>query len=494
MNKKLLDLQGIKKSFGGVHALTGVDFDLYEGEIHALIGENGAGKSTLMKILAGNFPQSSGKIIINEQEVALKDPLMAEKHGVAIVYQELSLSHTVTVAENMFMGREPINAMGFVKYKELHRKTREYLDIVKCNSEPNMLMRMLSISEMQLVQIAKAISVDAKILVLDEPCSSLSEEDSERLFNILRDLRKSGIGIVYIDHRLENIFKIADRVTVLRDGAKISTKRIDETDYDNVVEMMVGRTIDNIYPKISKPQQDIRLSVKNLKNKDLFGIDIEVKRGEVFGLAGLVGAGRSEIVRAIFGVDHAEKHKTIEVDGKRVKIRKPADAIKAGIGYIPEDRKTGGLCLYRPISFNTVMTYLISLMKGLFVNDKAIERISEDVLKKLDTKYNSLHDSVDQLSGGNQQKVVLCKWLLMRDIKILLMDEPTRGIDVGAKHAVYELINELAGQGMSIVLIASELPELIGICDRIAVVNRGKISGVLERGEFSQQAIMRHCV
>jgi len=492
--KKLMELRNIKKSFAGVHALTGVDFDLNAGEIHSLCGENGAGKSTLMKILAGNYPPTSGEIIINGESVKMKDPLTAEKHGVAIVYQELSLSHTITIAENMFMGREPMNKLGLIKYKELNAMTQKYLDIVKCPVEPDSLTGLLTIAEMQMVQIAKALSVNAKILVLDEPCSSISEEDSERLFDILKDLRKEGIGIIYIDHRLDNIFKISDRVTVFRDGQKIATKNITDTDRDDLVGLMVGRSIDNIYPKTSSPQSEVRLSVKNLKNKDLKGIDFEVRRGEVFGLAGLVGAGRSEIVRAIFGVDKSESDREIAIDGEKVNIRMPKDAISAGIGYIPEDRKFGGLCLYRPISFNTVMVYLKYVAKGVFAKDKALDKTTTEILKKLDTKYSSVDDAVSQLSGGNQQKVVICRWLLMNNMKVLLMDEPTRGIDVGAKHAIYELINELASQGMSIILITSELPELIGICDRIAVVNQGKINGLLERSEFSQEAVMKLCV
>ena len=492
--EQLLRFEGITKSFAGVHALKGVDFDLVPGEIHALCGENGAGKSTLMKILAGNYQQTSGKLFIRGKEVLLKNPFMAERQGVAIVYQELCLSDTITVAENMFMGREPVNAIGLIKRKQLHQDTQKYLDMVKCKVQPDQLTKLLTISEMQMVQIAKALSINAKILVLDEPCSSISEEDSERLFEILKDLRDRGIGIIYIDHRLENIFKIANRVTVFRDGERVATKNIDETSREDLVQMMVGRPITNIYPKESVPSEEVRLRVKGLNNNAIHDINLEVRKGEVLGLGGLVGAGRSEVIRAIFGVDKVEKGKEIELDGKPVKIKRPVDAIRAGFGYIPEDRKLEGLCLYRSISFNTVMVYLKNLVKGGLVNDKKANKTAMEILKKLNTKLNRLSDNVDQLSGGNQQKVVVGKWMLMNHMKVLLMDEPTRGIDVGAKYEIYKLIDDLAKQGMSVIVITSELPELIGICDRIVVINQGKIRGIINREEFSQERVMHLCV
>jgi len=491
---KLLNLVNIKKSFAGVHALTGVDFDLNEGEVHALCGENGAGKSTLVKILAGNYDPTSGEIFVEGKHVAIKNPLMAEQLGIAIVYQELSLSETVTVAENMFMGREPLNKLGLIKRKELHEQTQRYLDMVKCPVKPDMLTKLLTVAEMQMVQIAKALSVNAKILILDEPCSSISEDDSERLFAILRELKTRGIGIIYIDHRLDNIFKVGDRVTVLRDGAKVGTRIVAQTSKDELVQMMVDRPISNVYPKESKPQNEVRLKVTGLKNRKIKGFEIELHKGEILGLGGLVGAGRSEIVRALFGIDKCEKGKLVEIDGEPVYIKNTVDAINAGFGYIPEDRKLEGLCLYRSITFNTVIVYLKSLVKGLLINDKEALKKTNEMIKRLNIKVNDPSDNVDQLSGGNQQKVVVAKWLMMNNMKILLMDEPTRGIDVGAKYEIYKLISNLAKQGIAIIVVTSELPELLGICDRIVVINQGKISGILERNEFSQEAVMRLCV
>lgn len=493
-SEKLLEMKNITKTFTGVHALSGVDFDLEEGEIHALCGENGAGKSTLMKILAGNYAPTEGKIYIYGKEVEMKNPLVAEKNGVAIVYQELCLSGTISVAENIFMGREPKNKLGLVNYKKMNRDAKKYLDMVHCSIRPDTITKLLTIAEMQLVQIAKALSLNAKILILDEPCSSISDVDSKRLFSILRDLKTKGIGMIYIDHRLENIFAISDRVTVFRDGERIGSKIISETSNDELIQMMVGRTITNIYPKESAPQSEIRLSVKNLHNDAIENFSVEIRKGEVLGLGGLVGAGRSEIIRALFGVDKTEKGKEIEVDGKAVKIESAQDAIDAGFGYIPEDRKLEGLCLRKDITFNAVLASLPKLVRHGFIDDKAALKEAEKMVGELDIKVNNMWDHVEQLSGGNQQKVVIAKWLMVQGLKVLLLDEPTRGVDVGAKFEIYKLIDSLAKQGVSIIVVTSELPELLGICDRIIVINRGRISGELDRTEFSQEAVMRACV
>jgi ABC-type sugar transport system ATPase subunit len=366
--------------------------------------------------------------------------------------------------------------------------------MIQSSVKPGQLTKLLTVAEMQMVQIARALSIDTKILILDEPCSSISEEDSERLFAILRDLKLRGIGIIYIDHRLENIFKLGDRVTVLRDGENIGTKYIEETDQDEIIRMMVGRTIANVFLKDNMAQKETALSIKNFTNRKINGIDIEVRRGEIFGLGGLVGSGRSEIVRAIFGIDRVDKNAQIKVLGKKVKISRPIDAIKAGIGYIPEDRKIEGLCLFRSIMFNTVLVYLKNLVRRFLVDDKLALEKTMRMVDQLNVKLNKMSDDVSQLSGGNQQKIVLAKWLMIDNLKVLLMDEPTRGIDVGTKHQFYKIINELAKQGIAIIIITSELPELLGLCDRIAVINNGRINGLLERGEFSQEKVMRLCI
>lgn len=477
-----------------MHALKEVDFDLKESEVHVICGENGAGKSTLMKILAGNYPQDTGEINLYGKKVEIKNQLYAERLGISIVYQELSLSPTISVAENIFMGREFTIFGGVINKKKLLNEAKRYLDIVGADIDPDMKTTLLSTAQMQQVEIAKALSTNAKIIIMDEPCSSLSEEDSEKLFCIIKELTLKGISIIYIDHRLENIFKIGDRVTVLRDGSKIVTCNIFDITVDKLVQHMVGREITNYYPKYSKPLDDIMLKVSNLMNEKLNNISFEVKKGEVFGLAGLVGAGRSEIIRAIFGVDNIERNALIELMGKELKIKSPIDAINAGIGYVPEDRKLEGLVLYRDITLNTMLVRIKTLTKGLFTNKKLIAQETQNGVNNLNIKTGSIYSLVSELSGGNQQKVVLARWLAVNNLQVLLLDEPTRGIDVGAKNEIYRLINELANNGMSIILITSELPELLGLSDRIAVINDGKLGGIISREDFSQEKIMSMCV
>lgn len=490
----ILEMKGISKEFPGVKALNQVDFDLRPGEIHALCGENGAGKSTLMKILAGNYAPTEGEIWIDGKEVRLSSCATAEALGIAIVYQELSLSGTVTVAENIFMGREPVGPFGLVRYKQMNQEAQKYLDMVQCPAKPTDRVKLLPVAEMQMVQIAKALSSHARILILDEPCSSITEADSIRLFEILDGLRKQGVAMIYIDHRLENIQRIADRVTVFRDGEKIATRDIGQTNADELVQMMVGRKISNIYPKEETATNDIRLRVRGFTNRSIHDISFDLRKGEVLGLGGLVGAGRSEVLRALFGIDKTETGRTIELDGQTIFIQRPSDAVKAGFGYVPEDRKEAALCLRKSTVFNSVMVYLNYTMKKLFVDEKQSLSKTEDQIHQLKIKISDPQSNVEQLSGGNQQKVVIGRWLMMDDLKVLLLDEPTRGIDVGAKYEIYKLINSLAARGVSIIVVTSELPELLGICDRILVINQGRISGELKKSEFSQEGVMKLCV
>ena len=483
----------MSKSFYGSYALKNVDFDLREGEVHILCGENGAGKSTLMKILSGNYHADGGEILLDGKPVHIQTPMDAEKYGIAIVYQEMSLSPTVSVAENTFLGREKVRC-GLINRKEMYKETKKYLDIVGADVDPNRLVSLLTAAQMQFVQIARALSINARIIIMDEPCSSLSEKDSESLFDIIRDLRSKGISIIYIDHRMENFFKIGDRITILRDAERIDTCDIDKVTKDEIIQKMVGRSISNIYPKEGKLSDQVVLKVEGIQNKKLQDISFEVKAGEVFGLGGLVGAGRSEIVRAIFGADPVDKNAKIFIDGKEIKIKSISDAIHHGIAYIPEDRKRQGLVLTKSIPFNTSLACIERFLKGPFISMKRSRKPVQEVVAKLNIRYKGLNVRVLELSGGNQQKVVIAKWLLLEKMRVLLLDEPTRGIDVGAKYEIYKLIGELSRKGIAIVLITSELPELIGLCDRIAIVASGAIQATLDRAEFSQEKIISYCV
>lgn len=492
MNKEILSMDHISKHFGGVYALDDVSLNLYEGEVHVLCGENGAGKSTLMKILSGNYQEDTGTICVNGRQVVISSPEVAEQLGISIVHQELSLSPTVTVAENMFMGRE-FRKFGFINKRQMAENSKEFLDIVKADINPNELTGTLTVAKKQLVQIAKSLSSDARIIILDEPFSSLSEEDSENLFRVMRSLKEKGISIIYIDHRIDNFFKIGDRVTVLRDGRKICTDHIHNLTKDSIIKMMVGRDVENIYVKDSCPQNDVCFEAKGLTSNKIHDISFQVRKGEIYGLGGLVGAGRTEIVNAIFGIDKLKKGEIV-LNGKSIKIRSSNDAVKQGIAYVSEDRKNKGLVQIKSVRYNASLVCLKDFSrKGFMLHGKEEETVNEYV-RKLNIKTSGNGAIISSLSGGNQQKVVLAKWLIMKNLKVFLLDEPTRGIDVGAKLEIYKLINEMARAGIAIILITSELQELLALCDRISVVRNGKISGTLSRDEATQESVMKLCV
>jgi ribose transport system ATP-binding protein len=495
MNEKtILEVRNMYKSFNVIQALKNVDFDLREGEIHVLCGENGAGKSTLMKILAGNYKANSGTVSIEGKQVEITSPLDAEHFGIAIVYQETSLSPTIAVYENMYLGRELNQRFGLLNKKLMITEAQKYLKIAGAHADPKALVSMLSVAEMQLVQIAKALSLNARIIIMDEPCSALSEKDSDNLFRILKNLKSQGISIIYIDHRMENIFKIGDRITVLRDGEKIGTRNIKDITQDEIIQMMVGRSIHNIYPKTNVFTDRVILTMDGFSNKRIHNVHLKVRAGEILGIGGLVGAGRSEIMRALFCLDEVKKGAVITLDSKEIEIKTPLDAIKHGIGYVPEDRKLQSLFLLKSVQFNSSIVCLDDYSRGMFVDSKLEKSAVSKYVDSLNIKAKTIAALVNELSGGNQQKVVLAKWLLMKNIKVLLLDEPTRGVDVGAKYEIYKLINQLSDQGIAIVMITSELPELIGLCDRIAVVRNGEISGVLDRCNFSQVNVMKLAV
>lgn len=398
---------------------------------------------------------------------------------------------TVTVAENIFLNRE--YGKLFVDKKKSCDEAEKVLEMVGLTCDPNDLLSSLSIAEMQLVQIAKALSLNAKIIIMDEPCSSITEEDTDKLFGLINKLKKTGVGIIYIDHRIENFKKIGDRVTILRDGNIIETLDVQTATKSDIVKRMVGREITQIYPKTSKPTKEVKLLCKGLKSDKIKNVNLEIYKGEVFGLAGLVGAGRSEILRMIFGADKITASK-IEIDGKDIDIKSPRDTMKVGMGYVPEDRKLQSLILFRHVNFNMTLAHLNLFNKGLFLSKKRHNAVVAEQISSLQIKMLSQSAPVKELSGGNQQKVVLSKWLTNKDLKILLLDEPTRGVDVGVKQEIYKIIDNLANAGITIVLVTSELSELIGLCDRIAVVREGEISGIINRNDFDPSEIMHLCV
>jgi ribose transport system ATP-binding protein/inositol transport system ATP-binding protein len=491
--KLLLKMEGIVKNFPGSVAVDHVDFELRRSEVHVICGENGAGKSTLMRILAGLIQPTEGSIYIDGRKVMFGSPKEAEAAGVAIIHQELSLCHTISVAENIFLGEEKTKYGFLLDRKAMNRECESLFKKIKCYINPSDSLGMLTIAEQQLVQIAKALSLNAKILIMDEPFSSLSDEESDILFGIMAKLREDGVGIIYIEHRIDNFYKIGDRVTVMRDGKYVGCKKLSEMTRNDIIKMMVGRELNEIYPKYNIVGDEIIFSVKNMSSLYVKNISFDVRKGEIFGLGGLVGAGRTETLRAIFGID-LKTSGTISINGKKVNITRPWDAIREHVVYIPENRKLQGLFLNRSIKFNSSIIFIDKLARLFKINEKWERSAVEKEVNALKIKIASLDDFMTSLSGGNQQKVVLSKWLMMEDIRVLILDEPTRGIDIGAKYEIYKLINDLTDQGIAIILVTSDLPELINLADRVAVIRNGSVTGILDKNELSQERIMALCV
>jgi D-xylose transport system ATP-binding protein len=494
----LLEMRDITKTFPGVRALDGVTFDLYGGEIHALVGENGAGKSTLMKVLSGvyPYPDYGGDILIGGQVQRFSNIRQAEEAGIAIVYQELSLVKDMTVGENIFLGREP-RRFGVVRWEELYRQAQRLLDDLRLSIDPLTPVRNLGIGQQQLVEIAKALSQNARILVLDEPTAALTETEVETLVRILTSLRERGVGMVYISHKLEEVFRLSDRITVLRDGRTVGTQPTAELDQQRVIALMVGREVGDIFPKATHEPGEAVLEARQMTVEDpnvpgkllVDRVSFAVRRGEVLGIAGLMGAGRSDLLMAIFGAHAGRTTGDVLVEGQRVRIAGPAEAIRYGIGFVTEDRKRFGLVLDQTILNNMTLASL-PRVSGRFVTDAdaeaaACERMSSD----LRVKARNIYTIAGTLSGGNQQKVVLGKWLLTRP-RVLFLDEPTRGIDVGAKQEIYAQINRLASEGLAIVLVSSELPEVLGLSDRILVLHEGRVTGEFTRSQATPESVM----
>ena len=484
----LLEMKGICKSFPGVKALQNVDLQLKAGEVHALLGENGAGKSTLIKVLGGIYHAEEGEIIIDGQKVNIDGVVAARQAGISIVHQELVLVPYMTVAENIFLGREPGTKMN-VDRRKMVEEAQKLLDTYEMNIDANTLVERLTIAQQQMVEIVKAISFNSKILVLDEPTSSISDKEVGFLFNTMRNLTKAGVGIIYISHKMSELAEICDRVTVMRDGQTVGTKVVKETTTDDLIALMVGRELTNYYTRDYLEPGEVILKCEHISDgKMAKDASFELHKGEIIGFAGLVGAGRSETMKAIFGLaPHATGD--VYVKGQKVKIKSPIDALKYGIALVPENRKEEGLYKVQSVRFNSTIEVLGSFIKHLHVDGKKEEEITQKYIDMMATKTPSQDQIIGNLSGGNQQKVMIGRWLATNP-EILILDEPTRGVDVGAKAEIYAIMNELVKQGMSIIMISSELPEIINMSDRIYVMNEGRVTGCLDHDTVTQESIM----
>jgi len=494
----LLEMKNITKTFPGVKALDGVTFDLNQGEIHALVGENGAGKSTLIKILAGVYPhpEYGGEIMLDGVERRFGNVRDSETTGVAVIYQEMSLVKDLGVAENIFLGRAP-RRLGVINWEELFSRAQKLLDELHLQIDPRTPVRNLGIGQQQLVEIAKALSQNARILVLDEPTAALTDAEVETLFGILNGLRARGVGMIYISHKLDEVFRISDRITVLRDGKTIDTNATSDLNESRVIAQMVGRAVDHIFPEATHERGEVTFEARNVTVEDpavpgkllVDDVGFTVRKGEVLGIAGLMGSGRTELLMAIFGAHAGRKSAEVFVRGKHIQINSPADAIKHGVAFVTEDRKRYGLILEQTILRNMTLAGLRKLSGRFFTDENAEAAAGQRAANDLRIKAPSVFTIAGTLSGGNQQKVVLAKWLLTNP-GVLFLDEPTRGIDVGAKQEIYAQINRLAESGLAIVLVSSELPEVLGLSDRVIVLHEGRVTGEFIRSEATPEAVM----
>ncbi|MBP1703479.1 MAG: ABC-type transport system ATP-binding protein (probable substrate ribose) [Chloroflexi bacterium] len=494
----VLQMHGIRKAFPGVQALDGVDFEVRPGEVMALMGENGAGKSTLIKILSGAHSADEGQVFIKGQQVKISSPKEAQDLGVAVIYQELNLAESVSIAENIFVGREFRNRFGFIDNKTMNTRAREWLETLHIDLDPRLMVRKIGIARKQMVEIAKALSLDASIIVMDEPTSSLPTATSkptelnevEVLLEMIRKLRDGGKAVIYISHRMGEVFRISDRITVLRDGKLVGVRNTAETNPDEVVAMMVGRKLEDLYGHRSEtPIGEKVLEVRGLNQAGrLYDINFDVRAGEILGLAGLIGAGRSETAMAVFGASKRDSG-DILINNHPLAIKNPQSAIQAGIGYLPEDRKLQGLFLKMAIRLNISAADLSLVSSSGFLNANKERELSSLYVKQLNIRTPSIEQQARNLSGGNQQKVVIAKWLAVKP-KVLILDEPTRGVDVGAKIEIYNLMHQMASQGMALVMISSELLELLGMSDRILVLREGRAMGELSRADATEEKIM----
>lgn len=487
---EILSMKNITKLYPGVKALDNVSIDIQAGEVHAIMGENGAGKSTLMKVLNGIISANSGEIWFEGKKVTIRNPRDARELGISMIMQELNPIKDLTVAENMFVGRYPTKH-GLVDWKATYEQCSLLFEHWKVDYDPHQKVRTMSTAEIQMLEILKAISYDAKLIIMDEPTSAITEKEVQKLFSFITELKSRGITIIIITHKIDEVFVIADRVSVLRDGQYIGTSDIRSLDRNHLISMMVGREITNVYPRREKVSTEPVLSVKNLsRGRKVNNISFDLKKGEILGFAGIVGAGRTETLRCIFGLDRKQSG-TISMENKELEITSPRDAIKNGIVMVTESRKEDGLVLCRSILENTILPSTFINSNHGFLDKKKEYALASEMCKRLRVKTPSYNKIVNQLSGGNQQKVIIAKWLLM-DPKVLILDEPTRGIDVGSKSEIYQIMNELTEQGVSIIMISSDMEELIGMSDRIIVMCEGRISGELQKEEVTQEKILEY--
>ncbi len=490
----ILEANKIEKTFPEVQALKGVSIKIKKGEVHALLGENGAGKSTFVKIIAGaQTADSGGEIIYKGKKVNITNPIQAIKMGISVIYQEFNLIPYLSVAENIFLGREPTTPWGGINWKKLNEKTSKLIEPLGLHVDPTTRVEDLGVAQKQMVEIAKALSHETELLFMDEPTASLTEEEIKKLFTIIEDLKSKGVSIVYISHHLEEIFQIADSLTVFRDGEWIGTKATKEVSMDELIQMMVGRKLTDLFPaRDVKITDDILLEVKNVSRGEVVrDVSFQLYQGEILGFAGLMGAGRTEVMRILFGADEKDSADII-IKGKKVQINSPSESLREGLALVPEDRKDQGLVLDLPVNFNTTLGNINGVCKhNFFIDHRKEYEVVEGYIKDMNIKTPSQSQIVRFLSGGNQQKVVVAKWLFIPS-HIVIFDDPTRGIDIGAKFEIYKLMNRLVADGIGVILVSSDLPEVMGMSDRIAVMKEGRITGILNKNEFSQETIMKY--
>ena len=487
---EVLKMTGITKTFPGVYALDGVDLELYMGEVLALLGENGAGKSTLLKVLSGVYTPDAGEIYVNGTKKVFKEPADAAAEGIRIIYQEINSYDELTVAENIFVNNEPKKG-GLVDWKEMNSRAEALLKRLNVDIEPTRIVGSLSTAQKQLIEIARALANDIRILVMDEPTSALSDTEVDALLKLVKELAKEGISVIYISHKLDELYTVATRVQIMRDGKRVGVRMLAQTPQEELVRLMVGREIRDMYPKVEIPQGETVLEVQNLTNQKIHDISFEVHAGEILGIFGLMGAGRTELCKAIFGAAPVESGE-IRMHGKRVKIQNVSDAKKCGLAYLPNDRKAEGLLLQQTIrdNFASALIDRFTVCKGLIVDNQAITKNAENWVKKLNVSTPTIYKEAGALSGGNQQKVVVGKWLETNP-DVIILNEPTRGIDVGAKVEIYTLMEELCKDGMAVVFVSSEQAELFGVADRIVVLSEGKKTGELTREQFDAEKLMQ---
>lgn len=481
-------MEGVTKKYGGLTALDNVSFQVRPGEIHALVGENGAGKSTLMKILGGIEKKDGGRVFFKGEEAGFHFPMDAINAGIAIIHQELSMLPSMNVMENIFMGRMPTR-LGRIQWKKLEAESRRVLNQVGLEVNPYAVVNDLSISKRQLIEIAKALSIEAKLIIMDEPNSSLCDAETEILFRVIRDLKGRGISVIYVSHKIEEVLEISDRISSLRDGKFVGTIEKSQATVDSIIQMMVGREL-NRERREHRTSGEVCLEAENLWGRGFKDVSFALRKGEVLGFSGLVGAGRSEVARAVFGAEPYTSG-SLRIHGRKVRFKSPAEAIRNGLAMVPEDRKKLSLFLNNPISFNMTLAELPRLKRLGLIDGSRADSLVDDFIKKLRIKLGSPDHPVSSLSGGNQQKTILARWLATTP-EILILDEPTHGVDVGAKAEIYQLIHKLAGDGLSIILISSELPEILTMADRVVVMHEGRVTGILEKEEISEENIMAH--